>query len=507
MKNRKIKILLCMILVLATCLSLSACGKKEEQISRVEDLAKKNIAVEFGSSNAFDIAAMGEELNANVMLAPTASDAFAYLIHGKADAYAVDNIQAKTLMQQVTGFVVLPEEIPQAGYGIAVQKGDKLLEKINACIADFKERGVLDSLEEKWINSDSYEAKSVSQIWAGREGTISCRVATMEPFAFYNADEELVGYDIDLVLMIAKALDVRVEFSEGDISDIFPSLGAGQIDMIAGGLTITDERLQKVDFSDPYYKATTVFMVKDLSVVQEQASFFDRVHKVFFEEGRDVQIVNAMLTSLKIIIISFFLGLAYGTLLFLLRYSGNKVIIFIFDKFKYALGLSPLVGWIFVVYYLFFAGNSVNNFTAGVVAFSVIFGNGVYGSYVGSVGAIDEGQVEAATSMGYSKYKALFKVFLPQAMPGFMAGLSGEVIGLAKISSLIEFIGVGDVQTITDAFRASTFEAFIPIIFCCLFYIAVAFILSKIMAYLGKVFDRHNRSEEVVKKNVLRGRI
>ena len=100
MKNNKLKLLICLVLVICTCFSLTACGKKEEQISSIADFDGKNIAVEFGSSNAFVIAEKGADIGANIMLAPTAADAFAMLIHEKADVYAVDNVKAKALMQQ-----------------------------------------------------------------------------------------------------------------------------------------------------------------------------------------------------------------------------------------------------------------------------------------------------------------------------------------------------------------------------------------------------------------------
>ena len=68
-----------------------------------------------------------------------------------------------------------------------------------------------------------------------------------------NGDE--VGFDIDLAEAVGKELGLEVEWVRADFDTIFSSVAAEKFDMVAAASTITKERQQTVDFSDPYYNA------------------------------------------------------------------------------------------------------------------------------------------------------------------------------------------------------------------------------------------------------------
>lgn len=71
------------------------------------------------------------------------------------------------------------------------------------------------------------------------------------------------GFDIDVVNEIAKRLDVEVEYKDTPFDTIFRDLAQGKFDMVASASTITDERENAVDFSDPYYNAQQSILVKE----------------------------------------------------------------------------------------------------------------------------------------------------------------------------------------------------------------------------------------------------
>jgi polar amino acid transport system substrate-binding protein len=66
-----------------------------------------------------------------------------------------------------------------------------------------------------------------------------------------NGDE--VGFDVDLTEEIASRLGLEVEWVRADFDTIFTAVAGDQFDMVAAASTITEEREQVVDFSDPYY--------------------------------------------------------------------------------------------------------------------------------------------------------------------------------------------------------------------------------------------------------------
>ena len=75
------------------------------------------------------------------------------------------------------------------------------------------------------------------------------------PFETRGPSGEFEGFDIDLVRAIGQKAGFQVQFKDLGFDALIPSLGAGQVQMIASAMSITDERRKVVDFSDPYVEA------------------------------------------------------------------------------------------------------------------------------------------------------------------------------------------------------------------------------------------------------------
>ncbi len=78
---------------------------------------------------------------------------------------------------------------------------------------------------------------------------------TFPPFESKDEAGNFVGFDIDMVKAIAAKQGFEVEFKDLPFDSLIPALQSGQIDLIASGLSITDERRKAVDYSDPYIDA------------------------------------------------------------------------------------------------------------------------------------------------------------------------------------------------------------------------------------------------------------
>jgi ABC-type amino acid transport substrate-binding protein len=80
------------------------------------------------------------------------------------------------------------------------------------------------------------------------------------PFEFREGGE-LTGFDVELVQEIANRLELEVEWTDTDFDTIFTQLASGRFDVVASATTITEEREELINFSDPYYRAKQALIV------------------------------------------------------------------------------------------------------------------------------------------------------------------------------------------------------------------------------------------------------
>lgn len=97
----------------------------------------------------------------------------------------------------------------------------------------------------------------------GSEGkTYTVGIDTTYPPFEFEENGEYKGIDIDLINAIAENQGFEIEFSPMDFGGIIPAMQAGQLDIAIAGMSITDERKEVVDFSDPYFDAGLSLVVQ-----------------------------------------------------------------------------------------------------------------------------------------------------------------------------------------------------------------------------------------------------
>lgn len=85
---------------------------------------------------------------------------------------------------------------------------------------------------------------------------------TYPPFEMTNEKGEYVGFDMDLIKAIAAAEGYDVKVSTLGFDALIPALQADKVDCVISAMSIRPDRQEKVDFSDPYFKAGLVIAVQ-----------------------------------------------------------------------------------------------------------------------------------------------------------------------------------------------------------------------------------------------------
>ncbi len=85
--------------------------------------------------------------------------------------------------------------------------------------------------------------------------------ASYAPFEFQNDQSQIVGFDIEVLSAVADKGGFKVKFVNTPWEGMFATLAQGDRDILSSAITITDERKQSMDFSEPYFEARQLIAV------------------------------------------------------------------------------------------------------------------------------------------------------------------------------------------------------------------------------------------------------
>jgi polar amino acid transport system substrate-binding protein len=104
------------------------------------------------------------------------------------------------------------------------------------------------------------KASTLSQILNRKELRIGLEAGYM-PFEMKNKKGEIVGFDVDMATKMAEAMGVKLTLVNTAWDGIIPALLTDKFDLLASGMTVTQERNLKVNFADPYITVGQTILV------------------------------------------------------------------------------------------------------------------------------------------------------------------------------------------------------------------------------------------------------
>lgn len=257
---------LCAVMA-ASMLSSVTVFANDSGVESVDDLPGKKIGVQLGTTG--DIYASdyeGDEEGTSIERFNKANDTIMALKQGKVDCVIIDSLPAEKFVENNDDLEILDEDFALEEYAIAVKKGnDELTEAINGALAELKEEGILDQINENYIGDDDVKGTCpyVSPEDVDRSnGTLTMATnATFPPYEYYEGDA-IVGIDAEMAQAVCDKLGYELKIDDMEFNAIINAVDSGKADIGVAGMTVTEDRLESVNFTDSYTTAKQVIIVR-----------------------------------------------------------------------------------------------------------------------------------------------------------------------------------------------------------------------------------------------------
>lgn len=208
----------------------------------------------------------------------------------------------------------------------------------------------------------------------------------------------------------------------------------------------------------------------------------------------DIFMAGAKIT----IIISFlscFFGLFLGVILAFMKISGVKILQAVAAVYVEVIRGTPVLVQISLVFFgLPFLGIQFPNFeiwgvdferlSAGVLA--LILNSGAYQCEIvrSGIQSIHKGQLEAAMSLGFSKWESMVRIIIPQAIRNILPVIGNEFVTLIKESSQVSVIGMADLMYTAATIQGISFQPFPSLVIVAVYYFVMTFFVSSCLRVL-----------------------
>ncbi len=476
---KSLYILLFSFIFLSTSLLYADSTNSTEELTTFEQIEKMRIGVLSSYANREILLKKAPKAN-KFFYYNTNVDGVSAVRSKKIDCYIDDEPVLRMFENSNIGVKVAPLVIDSFEFGIALKKDSPLTLKISKIISDFRKQGILDELKELWTGKDDSKKTIASipeQNWEGKNGTLKYyNSADAEPLCYFGPNQTIIGYDVHLIYLVAKELDMKVETTVVQFDSLIPALQSGKADIVASCLTINEERQRNVDMV-PYYHSSLRALVKDGISVNDMNLYErlkDSFYKTFVEENRWLLVINGLGITIAISVSSGCFGFLLGFLLVTIYRKDIKCISWLINTFVILINGIPSVVFLMLLYYVIFGSVDIAPIYVSIIAFTLTFGAACYGFIRNGLEAVSRGQDEAAKALGYNEFQSFYKIVFPQATIHFLPLMRGEFISMVKSTAVVGYISCIDLTKASDIIRSRTMEAFFPLIATALIYFIIA---------------------------------
>ncbi|MBQ3444796.1 MAG: amino acid ABC transporter permease [Selenomonadaceae bacterium] len=214
--------------------------------------------------------------------------------------------------------------------------------------------------------------------------------------------------------------------------------------------------------------------------------FADLLYKIFLKDGGWLTILNGLWVTVQISALSLLLGTVLGSLLCFFRLGKIKPLKIAAQVYISIIRGSPVLMLLMLLFYGVFARQGLSPILVAVITFSMHTAAHVAELLRSALMALDKGQVEAARTLGFSKWQAFKLVTFPQLVRIAKPVYQSTIVNLIQWTSVVGYVTITDLTRVINNIASRTMQPMITIIGGMIIYLALSYLVYGIFHWTDR---------------------
>jgi His/Glu/Gln/Arg/opine family amino acid ABC transporter permease subunit len=227
-------------------------------------------------------------------------------------------------------------------------------------------------------------------------------------------------------------------------------------------------------------------------------SLIDSFYRNLIQGASYLTVLKGLRTTLIISALSLSLGTLLGALICYLRIKNNRIIRGLSSLYIAVLRGSPVLLLLMLLYYVVFAKSDLDPVYIAVAAFSLNVSAHIAELLRSALSTIDRGQVEAARTLGFSRFGAFLHITLPQILRVSRPVYQSTAVNLIQWTSVVGYVTITDLTRVINNIGMRTMDPLFMIFVGIALYLLLAYLIYGIFALWDKwqAVSRNNKMSE-----------
>ena len=206
--------------------------------------------------------------------------------------------------------------------------------------------------------------------------------------------------------------------------------------------------------------------------------------QLVFDWGWMPQLASGLLVTVELTLGAIAVGAACGLLLAIGRVYGPRGVSLLCNAYTQTFRGTPLLVQVMLIYFgLPSAGLYLSPFLSGLIALSMNSSAFQAEYFRGAILSVAEGQVHAALAIGMTRWQAVYRVVIPQAIRLVLPPWSNEVVYMLKGSSVVYLVSLADLLGVGRTIASKTFRYFEILAVVALIYLMLVLVITLVMRW------------------------